>query len=46
MFIDINATHISLTSLTILIISTLSWLILKTLKEGRQALKDLNKDSS
>ena len=46
MAIDINTTHISLTTLTFLIISSLSWLILKTLKEGRQALKDLNKDSS
>ena len=43
---NINTTHISLITLTILIISTLSWLVLKTLKEGRKALTDMNKDKS
>ena len=42
----IDTTHISLITLTILIISSLSWLVLRTLKEGRKALTDLNKDKS
>tara|TARA_B100000242_G_C42819044_1_gene380669 strand:- start:43 stop:183 length:141 start_codon:yes stop_codon:yes gene_type:complete len=46
MAIDINLTHISLIILTILIISSLSWLTLKTLKEGGKALEEINKDSS
>ncbi|KGG02697.1 hypothetical protein EU99_1659 [Prochlorococcus marinus str. MIT 9321] len=43
---NIDTTHISLITLTILIISSLSLLILRTLKEGRKALTDLNKDKS
>jgi len=43
---NIDTTHISLITLTILIISTLSWLVLRTLKEGRKALTDINKDKS
>ena len=46
MAINIDITLISLITLTIIIISSLSWLVLKTLKEGRKALKELNKDSS
>ena len=44
MFNNIDTTLVSLTTLTILIISSLSWLIFKTLKEGRKALKEINKD--
>ena len=36
----IDTTHISLIILIILIITSLSWLLLRTLKEGRKALKD------
>jgi len=43
---NIDATHISLITLTILIVSSLSWLVLRTLKEGRKALTDINKDKS
>ena len=43
---NIDTTHISLITLTILIISSLSWLVLRTLKEGRKALTDINKDKS
>ena len=43
---DIDTTHISLITLTILIISSLSWLVLSTLKEGRKALTEINKDRS
>ena len=43
---DIDTTHISLITLTIFIISSLSWLVLRTLKEGRKALTDINKDKS
>ena len=43
---NIDTTHISLITLTILIISSLSWLILRTLKEGRKALTDINRDKS
>ncbi len=39
-------TLISLFILTTLIISSLSWLILRTLKEGREALKESNNDRS
>ena len=46
MAINIDKTLISLITLTIIIISSLSWLVLRTLKEGRKALKELNKDSS
>jgi len=43
---DIDTTLISLITLTILIISSLTWLVLRTLKEGRKALTDINKDKS
>ena len=43
---NIDTIHISLIILTILIISSLSWLVLRTLKEGRKALTDVNKDKS
>ena len=38
-------TLISLITLSVLIISSLSWLVLRTLREGRKALKEINKDS-
>ena len=41
---NIETTHISLVTLTILIVSFLSWLGLRTLKEGRKALTETNKD--
>ena len=43
---NFDTTFISLITLTILIISSLSWLVLRTLKEGRKALTELNKDRS
>ena len=43
---NINTTLFSLIILTIIIISSLSWLILRTLKEGRKALTETNKDRS
>jgi len=45
MAINFDTTFISLFALTILIIFSLSWLVLKTLKEGRKALKEINNDS-
>ena len=45
MAINLSYTLISLITLTILIISFLSWLILRTLIEGRKALKEINEDS-
>tara|TARA_B100000902_G_C27142399_1_gene829373 strand:- start:692 stop:832 length:141 start_codon:yes stop_codon:yes gene_type:complete len=45
MYIHIDTTFISLVTLTLLIFSFLSWLALKTLKEGREAFKEINKDS-
>ena len=42
---NINPTFISLTLLSCFIIFSLSWLVLKTLKEGRLALKENNKAS-
>jgi len=45
MFFDVGTTFISLFTLSLLILSSLSWLALKTLKEGREALKEINKDS-
>ena len=42
----IDTTFISLMTLSILIISSLFWLVLKTLKEGRQALTEIDKDRS
>jgi len=44
--INIDTTFISLITLTILIISSLSWLVLRTLKEGRKALSEINNDRS
>jgi len=37
--------HISLITLTVLIITSFSWLVLRTLREGRKALKEINEDS-
>ena len=42
---NVDNTHISLIILTVLIISSLSWLVLRTLREGRKALKEINKNS-
>ena len=41
---NLDTTFISLITLTIFIISSLYMLVLRTLKEGRKALKELNKD--
>ena len=41
---NIDTTSISLITLTFLIITSLTWLVLRTLKEGRKALKEINKD--
>ena len=41
---NIDTTHISLITLTILMISSLTWLVLRTLKEGRKALTEINKN--
>jgi len=43
---NIDTTLISLITLTSLIIFSLSWLLLRTLKEGRKALSDMNKNRS
>ena len=43
---NIDTTHISLIILTIIMVSSLSWLVLRTLKEGRKALTEMNKDRS
>jgi len=43
---NIDTTFISLITLSILIISSLSWLVLRTLKEGRKAFLEVNKDKS
>ena len=43
---NIDTTLFSLITLSILIISSLSWLVLRTLKEGRKALTEINKDRS
>ena len=43
---NIDTTLTSLITLSILIISSLSWLVLRTLKEGRKALTEINKDRS
>tara|TARA_B100000945_G_C20230612_1_gene525107 strand:- start:298 stop:438 length:141 start_codon:yes stop_codon:yes gene_type:complete len=42
---NVHAPLISLITLTFLIISYLSWLLLRTLKEGRKALEEINEDS-
>ena len=39
-----DITLFSLITLAILIITSLSWLVFRTLKEGRKALKEINKD--
>ena len=36
---------ISLISLSLIIISTLCWLVTRTLKEGKQALEEIKRDS-
>ena len=41
-----DLTHISLIALTFFFTATLCWLVLKTLKEGRKALEEINKDNS
>ena len=41
---NIDTNLISLITLIIFTISSLSWLVLRTLKEGRKALKEINKD--
>ncbi len=41
----IDKTFFSLITLTAVIISFISWLVLITLKEGRKALKEINKNS-
>ncbi|WP_257469957.1 hypothetical protein [Prochlorococcus marinus] len=41
---QIDTTFASLITLTVFIISSLSWLVLRTIKEGRKALKEINKD--
>jgi len=43
---NIDTTHISLITLTIFMISSLTWLLSRTLKEGRKALTEINKDRS
>ena len=41
---NFEPTFVSLIILTILIASFLFWLVLNTLKEGRKALQEINKD--
>ncbi|WP_187146054.1 hypothetical protein [Prochlorococcus marinus] len=41
---NLDITHISLITLTILTIFSLTWLVLRTLKEGRKALTEVNKE--
>ena len=41
---NIGITHISLILLTLLVCSYLTWLVFKTLKEGRKALEEINND--
>ena len=42
---EINMTFISLITLTFLIICYLTWLFIKTLKEGRKSLDEMNRFS-
>ena len=42
---NVDNIHLSLIILTVLIIFSLSWLVLRTLREGRKALKKIYKDS-
>ena len=44
MFDYFNPTLFSLITLTLIIISTLSWLVLRTLKEGKKAIEEINQD--
>ena len=46
MVYNFDETLISLIVLTILSLSFFLWLVLKTLKEGRKALSEINKDKS
>tara|TARA_B100001989_G_C24322121_1_gene355713 strand:+ start:457 stop:624 length:168 start_codon:yes stop_codon:yes gene_type:complete len=46
MTISNNTTLISLITLSILIITLLSWLVLRTLREGGKALEEINRDRS
>ena len=41
---NFDTTLISLVTLTIFIISFFLWLVFRTLKEGRNALKEINRD--
>jgi len=41
----VDTTIVSLSLLIFIITFLLSWLTLRTLKEGRKALKEINKDS-
>ena len=43
---NIDTTTISLFILIIFTISSLSWLVFRTLKEGRKALEEINEDLS
>ena len=42
---NIDTTFFSLIILAIIIISSLSWLVLRTLKEGRKALTEINENN-
>ena len=42
---NIDTTFISLITLSFLIAFSLSWLVMRTLKEGKKALKEINEDS-
>ena len=42
---NFDLTLISLITLTILIVFSLSWLVFRTLKEGRKAVKEINNNS-
>ena len=43
--INFNTTFISMITLTFLITSSLSWLTIRTLKEGREAINEIKKNS-
>ena len=45
MTVYFDLTLISLITLTILVSFSLSWLVFRTLKEGRKALEEINKNS-
>ena len=42
---DIDTTLISLITLSIFIISSLTWLVLRTLREGRKAINEINNNA-